>query len=155
MRLFLRRSHPTFFIAYQGVIVAALGTGVASILADPDAPTPPILASFYGWLPINAWGWIYLAVGVVLMVGLFVQRAARVGIGLALLLLSVRLGFQLQQTFLLWHNGASARELLPSIAGLPILYAFVSSVLAMAMEPFSNPATSPDKTVIVVDNGEG
>lgn len=139
MKLFLRRAHPSFFVSYQGVIVAALGTGAASAMADPDAPVPPILESFYKWLPINVWGWIYLAVGIVLVVGLFERHAARFGLGMILALLLTRLGLQLQQAITIWHQGTTAKELLPIAAGLPILYAFVSCVAAMAMEPFSNP----------------
>lgn len=154
-KVFLHRSHPTLFFSYQGVTVAALGTGLASALADSSTIPPPILSSFYNWLSINIWGYIYLVVGVILIVGFYSRKVARAGLALILLLLSIRLGFQLQQAVILWQDGATFRELLPTIAGLPILYAFVSSVLAMTMEPFSNPSTSPDITVVSMSDGNG
>lgn len=149
-KMFLRRAHPGFFISYQGATVAALGTGLASAAADPIAPTPPLLSSFYDLMGINAWGWIYVVVGLILVVGLYVPRVARWGLFAFTTLLIARLGLQIQQGVILWHGGATWRELLPTIAGLPILYGFVSNVIAMTAEPFTNPASSPDMTVIEI-----
>lgn len=153
--LLLRRRHPSLFVNYHGVIVAALGTGICSALADRSTPPPPILLSFYTWLPIHIWGYIYVAVGVVLVVGLFYSNAARLGLVFMLSLLFIRLGFQLWQAYDIWREGASPSELLPIVAGLPILYAFVASVASMAMEPFSNPDSDPDMPVFRIPNGRG
>lgn len=152
-RLFLRRANPTFFIGYQGVIVAALGTGITSAMADSTTDTPPILAAYYDFLSINTWGWILITVGVVLVVGLFNKLAATIGLFFLLMLLIMRLGFQVQEAISLGLD-ESWRELLPTVAGLPILYAFVSGVLSLTMEPFTYiDPTNPDVTVIVNGNG--
>jgi len=155
-KLFLRAAHPLFLIGYQGVIVMMLWTGAASALADPDAGSPPILIAFYEFWPINAWGWVYLAVGVVLVVGLFEEHAARAGLGLTVLFLTMRLVFQMRQTLIIWQDGAPWRELLNTVAGLGILYGFVSCVFMMLMTPFSYvDPTDPDVTVFRTSNGNG
>src|SRR5687768_16118457 len=103
--IFLRRSHPQFFVAYQGALVAAVGTGLASVLADPHGVSAPILEAFYDLMGIHAWGWLYLATGAVLAIGLWTPRAARLGLAVLLGLLLARMGLQLQQLAIMWRDG--------------------------------------------------
>lgn len=151
--LLLRKMNPTFFLRYLGVFIAALWTGMTSTLADPDAGAPPILASLYGVIPIQVWGWAYLIVGSVLAVGLFGERTARAGLALVFALLSIRFGFQIWQVFAIWQDGAPWREVLSTGSGLGILLGFVLCVFSMVMESFTTiDPTDPD-TVVFLTNG--
>jgi len=160
-KIFLKHSHPSLFVFYHGVIVTMLGTGLASVLSNPSNEKPPILETFYRFLPINVWGVLYIILGIVLVVGLFSYKYARLGLKLAGWALLVRLIFQLWQSFFIWRDDLSGVwydrcvELMPKIAGLPILYGFVVILQGMLQEPFTNPDASPDITAFRVPNGDG
>lgn len=153
-RLFLRRTNLPFFLRYQAVLIAILWTGVASSLADPSDGAPPILAAFYGVVPIHVWGWIYLVVSIVLFLGLFGERFARGGLALAFAFLAVRFGYQGWQMFTILQDGAPLKEVLSTGSGLGILFGFVLCVFSMLMDSFTpiNP-TDPDVVVFRTSGG--
>lgn len=153
-KMFMLRAHPSLFVNYVGLIAAALGTGAASVMADPLASTP-ILGTFYQWAPIRVWGWIYLGTGIVLLVGLFNYWATRIGLWIALSLLLLRLSLQVWQGYIFLRDGEAWTETLPKVAGLPLLLGLVMGVYSMTMSPFTNPDDSPDVDVVRVPNGNG
>lgn len=154
--MFLKRAHPTMFIFYKAVFVVMFGVGITSALANPSAESPPILKSFFNFIPINIWGYLYILISIILFVGLFIPKVTRLGLKLSGGALLIRLLFQLWEGFFIAQEigWQSWREWLPTVSGLPILLGLSWIVQGMLQEPFSNPDSSPDINVLRIPNGD-